>query len=105
MAGPKVVVFDNRKLRKKHAVAPQVQVKVHEVTERIAGTAQALFEPHDRPGGHHILTEYHLPDGLVILEGPAPVALDQGHFTDARIDSERRFVKGIHVLTRALDGA
>lgn len=101
MAGPKVVIFDNRRLRKKHATDLKVQAAIIAKTEEIAGKADAIFAPHDRPGGHHIVVEFTGVDGLVSLVGPAAVALEFGHWTDARIDAERQFVKGLHILTKA----
>lgn len=99
----KVVVYDNKRLRAYNARIPEVHAAVLAKTTEIYDRAQALFASHDRPGGHRIIAEEAGDtDGLVSLVGPAAVAVERGHWTSAAIDSaDRKFVKGLHILTRA----
>jgi hypothetical protein len=36
--------------------------------------------------------------------GPAAIPLEFGHWTDSRIGTKRRFVRGLHILTKAAFG-
>lgn len=107
MAGPKVVVFDNARIRRQLATLPQVHAKVAAVTEAVATRAQAAFARHDHPGGHHIEHEVGKVDGTVSLVGPAAISLEFGHFTnfggpDLEFGNDRIFVRGIYVLGQAI---
>lgn len=60
----------------------------------IASKARANLAPHDRPRGHRIRTTTGRYDAYVWLEGPAPGALEYGHFTP----DGGRYVDGLHIL-------
>ncbi|MGO1562614.1 MAG: DUF5403 family protein [Actinomycetaceae bacterium] len=76
---------------------PGVQAAVRGERDEIARRARSLFAAHDRPGGHRITTSTSPPDASVWLEGPAPRAVEFGHFTP----SGDKYVDGLHILARA----
>lgn len=80
---------------------PEVHAAVLAERDRVARIAEALFAPHDDPGRHKITALDEPDDGLVSLEGPAPLAVEFGHWTP----DHKSHVEGIHVLTRAIDQA
>lgn len=82
------------------AKLPGVQAAVKSLGEDIKGRAQSAFASHNRPKGHRIGAKHSGVDSIVYLEGPAPGALEFGHFT-ARGD---KWVPGIHVLGKAARG-
>lgn len=65
--------------------------------DRIATVARELFAAHDHPGRHEITTGTGQTDAVVSLEGPAPLAVELGHWTK----DHKKFVEGLHVLGRA----
>lgn len=69
--------------------------------DRVASIAEALFAAHDNPGRHEITKQDEDPDALVSLDGPAPAAVELGHWTPDRT----KFVDGLHVLGRAVGEA
>ena len=87
----------DRAFMKKLVRLPAVRGAVRGERDAIASRARSLFAAHDRPGGHSITTSDGAVDASVWLEGPAPVALERGHF--AR--DGKTFVEGIHVMGRA----
>lgn len=82
---------------KRLANLPSVQDAVLDERDQIARRAKTLFAQHDRPGGHKITTSRKRPDASVWLEGPAPVAVELGHFTP----DGSKFVDGLHIIGRA----
>jgi hypothetical protein len=96
-----VLVFDTRKTRKQLAQLPAVQAAVEALTLEIGVAAEALFASHDHPGGHHIEVDKAGTDGFVSLVGPAALSVEFGHFAGSRDDVGRRYVKGLHILSRA----
>jgi hypothetical protein len=83
---------------------PGVKAAVREKGRAVETTAKALFGPHDRPGGHAITGESQDPDYLVILEGPAPGAVEFGREGYTRPDGAHIGpAQGLHVLGRAAD--
>lgn len=89
------------KIAAKVAHLPSVRAEVRAERDRIATRARSFFAGHDRPGGHKITTQDDELDAMVSLEGPAPLALEFGHWTP----DHKRFVDGIHVLGRAIGQA
>ena len=66
--------------------------------------AAALFGPHDNPGGHEVKGEFVTSDYLIILEGPAPGAVEFGREGYTRPDGAHIGpAQGLHVLGRAAD--
>lgn len=93
-------------------VDPRVAEKVAKMTgvheavkvkrDEIAAVARGLFASHDRPGGHEITTtDGRRTDAFVNLVGPAPLAVELGHWTP----DHKRHVDGLHVLGRAIGQA
>lgn len=82
---------------RKLANLPSVQDAVLDERDQIAGRARSLFASHDRPGGHRITTSRSRPDAAVWLEGPAPRAVEFGHFTPGG----DKYVDGLFILARA----
>lgn len=70
--------------------------------DKLAAITDGLFASHDHPGGHRVTQQDGRTDAFVSLEGPAPLSVEFGHWTDAKKPSDRRFVDGLHVLTRAI---
>lgn len=67
--------------------------------DKLAGVAVGLFASHDNPGGHAITTEDGGDtDALFSLEGPAPAAVEFGHWTP----DHKRHVEGLHILGRTV---
>lgn len=67
--------------------------------DKLTAVATGLFASHDNPGGHSITTEDSgSTDGLFSLEGPAPAAVEFGHWTP----DHKRFVDGLHILGRTV---
>lgn len=79
------------------ASLPGVKAAREELAGKIAAKAQTAFAVHDRPGGHKIGVKHSGLNSLVYLEGPAPGALEYGHFTRGG----GNWVEGIHVLGKA----
>lgn len=79
------------------ATLPSVRRAVRGERDEIAVRARSLFAAHDRPGGHRITTSNGAVDAHVWLEGPAPRAVEFGHFTP----SGEKYVDGLHILARA----
>lgn len=101
-----VTVNDNKLLRRKHATDPKVQAAIALKTEEIARLADAIFAPHDRPGGHYLETTTNGIDGTVSLVGPAAEAVEFGHHQSGnRAGEGAEFVKGLHILTKAAFGS
>ena len=82
------------------AQQPEVVAAVRKVRDEVAETAEALFASHDRPGRHEITTQDEKIDSLVSLDGPAPAAVEFGHW--AGKGANHRFVEGLHILGRAV---
>ena len=79
---------------------PGVTAAVRDVRDKVAGVAEGLFAPHDRPGRHEITKQDEKVDALVSLEGPAPVAVELGHWSGT--GAKRTYVEGLHILGRAV---
>lgn len=98
----KIFVQDNARTRRTNARMPQVAAAVEAKTFEILLAAEGLFASHDHPGGHRIEVEKGKTDGFVSLVGPAPLSVEFGHFEgDEQFGDDRRFVKGLHILSRA----
>lgn len=80
---------------------PEVVAAVRVERDRVAHIAEGLFEPHDNPGGHQITTSDGESDAFLNLDGPAPLAVEFGHWTP----NHTRFVEGLHILSRAIGEA
>lgn len=87
------MAIDERSLAK----LPGVQAAVAKTANGIYAKARANFAAHNHPGGHRIGKKKHSINYLVYLEGPAPGAVEFGHFTHRG----HKWVKGIHVLGKA----
>lgn len=82
------------------AHTPEAKATVRATRDRGEAIAQALFAPHDNPGGHEITTQDDRVDALLSLDGPAPLSVEFGHWSG---DGEnRRYVEGLHILGRTL---
>lgn len=88
----------DKAFNKKLVNLPGVQDAVLSERDQIARRAKSLFAKHDRPGGHRITTTRSRPDAAVWLEGPAPRAIEFGHFTP----SGDKYVDGLHIIGRAM---
>lgn len=99
----------SKKLNKRLANLPGVQAAVHSAAESLLADVSAEFESHDRPGGHQVGMEKHGIDRFVYLEGPAPLALEFGHFTrepaNPSPDWTPTWVPGLHLFDKAVDRA
>ena len=83
---------------------PGVKEAVRAQGSQIKEKAAALFGPHDNPGGHEIKGEFVTTDYLIILEGPAPGAVEFGREGYTRSDGAHIGpAQGLHVLGRAAD--
>lgn len=80
-----------------------VRGAVRSERDAVASRARARFASHDRPGGHSITTTNGPVDAFVWLEGPAPRAIEFGHFV-FRKDGTATWVEGLHVITGAMHG-
>lgn len=80
-----------------------VRRAVRSVRDDIKAKAEALFAPHDRPGGHEITKSDGAVDAYVSLVGPAPASVEFGHFTPIGEDedAEPTYVEGLHIMGRA----
>lgn len=76
---------------------PGVQAAVRGERDKIASRAKSGFAKHDRPGGHKIETTSDAPDAAVWLVGPAPRAVEFGHFTR----NGEKYVEGLHIIGKA----
>lgn len=110
------MVFVDPNIAKTVAHMEGVREAVMAERDRIAARAEALFAPHDNPGGHEITKTDPVGtgiDALVNLEGPAPLSVEFGHWTKpakgARATrhggEETTFVEGLHILGRAIGQA
>lgn len=97
----RVTISDTKRLRGVNAHMPQVQAAIDAKTLEIGLAAEALFAPHDHPGGHRIEVDKASTDGFVSLVGPIPLAVEFGHYAGPRDKPDRKFVKGLHILSRA----
>ncbi len=80
---------------------PGVQAAVEDVADAVYDRARTDFAAHNRPRGHKIIKRRSGPfDRAIFLDGPAPWALEFGHFTP----KGEKFVNGIHVIGRAARG-
>lgn len=75
-----------------------VKTSVRNETSDIKGRADALFDAHNRPGGHEIDMSLGRTDGVVTMSGPAPVNVEYGRPPNA--DGRGR-MEGLHILGRA----
>jgi uncharacterized protein DUF5403 len=80
---------------------PEIHVAVLAERDKLAGIARGLFASHDNPGGHSITTQSEKVDGLVSLEGPAPLSVEFGHWTK----DHKTHVEGLHILGRTIAAA
>lgn len=87
----------NRRLARTSSVRGAVRGE----RDSIAAKARARFSSHDRPGGHSITTEDRGVDAFVWLEGPAPRAIEFGHFV-YRKDGSATWVEGLNIITGAV---
>lgn len=79
------------------AKLPGVQAAVAQTALGIHAKAKGTFAKHDNPGGHSIGKKKHAINYSVYLEGPAPGAVEFGHFTK----DGSKWVPGIHALGKA----
>lgn len=77
---------------------PEVEAAVIAERDKVAHIAERLFASHDNPGGHEVTTSESAPDAFVNLDGPAPAAVEFGHWTP----DHKQFVDGLHILGRAV---
>lgn len=94
------------KIEARLAHMPEVRAAVLLERDKLAAAAKALFAAHDNPGGHEINTDdpdigFSKVDGFVNLEGPAPLAVEFGHWTP----HHAQFVDGLHILGRTVASA
>lgn len=85
----------NRKIAKLAGVQAELSLHQHEIEAR----AQALLASHHKTGEHQITTSEGKVDHYVNLEGPAALSIEEGHFNGYK--GKRKYVEGLHVLTRA----
>lgn len=76
----------------------EVRAVVAKQADEIGARAQALFAPHDRPGGHEIQVTHEKVDSLVELVGPVPWVLEWGRGPN---ENGRDAMEGLHILGRA----
>lgn len=97
-----MVATVNPNIARKVSRMPGVRAAVRGERDKLAGVAEGLFASHDHPGGHRITKQNGRTDAFVSLDGPAPLSVEFGHWTDAKKPADRRFVEGLHVLTKAI---
>jgi hypothetical protein len=95
------VSFVDPKVASLVAHMPEIHAAVLLERDKVALVAEGLFAAHDNPGGHEITKTDEKVDGLVSLEGPAPLSVEFGHWTK---DHKTR-VEGLHILGRAIAAA
>lgn len=62
----------------------------------ITSRARAKLAPHRKSGDHKITQTKGKIDHFVNLEGPAALAVEEGHFVHSKNDI--KFVPGLHIL-------
>lgn len=98
--------FVDPRIAQKVAHLPEIHAAVLAERDKVAHIAVGLFASHDNPGGHEINTHDHGDgfddiDGVVNLDGPAPLAVEFGHFAGTEDGGDdRTFVSGLHILGR-----
>lgn len=66
--------------------------------DRIFDIAKGLFASHDKPGRHEFHTHDDGTDALIDFDGPAPLAVEYGHWTP----DHKEHVEGLHIFDRAI---
>lgn len=88
------------KIAAKVAHTPEVEAAVRSERDRVARIAEGLFASHNRPGGHEITTQNDGTDAFLSIDGPAPLSMNYGHWSETK--DGRKFVEGLHILERAI---
>ena len=101
----KIDLKKERRVNKIVAHTPGVRAEVYSAAQEIAAKAeQILLEHRDTTNktDHEITISRGTVDSFVNLEGPAPAAVEWGHFWDnGEIEAEVTFVPGLYILHRA----
>jgi Family of unknown function (DUF5403) len=90
-----------KSLNKMIARLDVVQLALEVERGKVYVKAQALFAEHHKTGEHEITMSDGKVDKYVNLEGPAALSIEVGHFNGYK--GRRKYVEGLHVLTRALE--
>jgi hypothetical protein len=73
------VIYNAANLHDVIAHMPGVKAGVYEfAASKVFPKAQAIFAPHNRPGGHEITHDRGVTDTYVNLEGPVPHIVEWG---------------------------
>ena len=94
------MVWVDPKIASKVAHTPEIKAAVRAERDRVADIARGVFASHDRPGGHEITTQNDRTDALLSIDGPAPLSMEFGHWSETK--NGRKFVEGLHILQRAI---
>lgn len=101
--------MNDKAIHRRLASLPGVQAAVTSAAEGLQRDAQAVFQAHDRPGGHELGIDKRGLDRFVYLEGPAPLSVEFGHFTrtpknptDAWMPT---WVQGLRMFDKAVNRA
>jgi hypothetical protein len=79
---------------------PEVVAEVRAHADVVGARAEALFGPHDRPGGHYIEVTHDRTDSFVSLVGPAPLSVEYGRSPN---ENGKGGSTGLHILSRAAE--
>jgi len=72
-------IYNEARLHSTVAHMRGVKAGVYEfAATRVLPRAQAIFAPHDHPGGHSITIDRGITDAYVNLEGPVPHIVEWG---------------------------
>ncbi len=83
------------------AHSASIQAIIRAKRDEIKAVADALFAPHNRPGGHEIETSDGVVDAYLEMTGPDPMSVEYGHFTPPNKEGDVTYVEGLHVMSRA----
>lgn len=84
----------------------ELEAKLGDITYIILVRARAGLARHHKTGAHKVTQTKGRVDHYVNLEGPAAMAIEEGHFVGGFYANTEsiRFVDGLHILRNAIRG-
>lgn len=100
----KVDLIPERSMNRRISHLPGVKAAVYAQAQEIAAQAEANLAVHrdtTNRTDHEVTVSRGRVDSFVNLEGPAPGAVEFGHWYTGNLGGKARFVPGLYIITKA----
>src|SRR5690606_15798559 len=104
MARNKVTVYPPKMVNRRVVRQPGVRAATYEAAQEIGAKARANMARHRFHGNetdHEVTVTRGRVDAFVNLEGPAPGAVEIGHWYKGNLGVTPKFVPGLYIITGA----